>query len=283
MKFKRKKEFLVAVDSDGSVFPTMEIKQKECVHPAIMDRWNLWKIEKEVRLVAEWVNLYSVHRGGNRFFALKMVFDYLRDMPEIKEKGVPIRLTEDLDAFLKSGLPASNESLVKYAANHPELNDVLDWSRSVNKRIAERCRGIAPFPFARESLERMRAVSDLVVVSATPTKTLIVEWRESGLEQTVVSIAGQELGNKKKQLQDFCRGEYSAGRVLMIGDAPGDLKAAKEINGLFFPINPGREPFSWKRFLEESADRFLSGTYAGDYESLLIREFKTILTEKIRP
>lgn len=273
---------MVAVDSDGSVFPTMEIKQKECIHPAVMDQWGLWKIEKEVRLVAEWVNLYSVHRGTNRFFALKMVFDYLRKMPSVREKGVAIRLTEDLGDFLESGLPTSNEALVEYTAEHPELKDVLDWSRSVNKRIAERCRRIPPFPFVRESLEKMHEASDLVVVSATPTETLITEWRESGLEQTVVSIAGQEFGSKQEQLQVFCVAEYPADRVLMVGDAPGDLKAVKAFNGLFFPINPGRESLSWKRFFDESGNRFLSGAYAGAYESSLIREFETILTEKIK-
>src|SRR5450759_1407588 len=115
MNFKKKKKFLVAVDSDGSVFPTMEIKQKECIHPAVMDQWNLWKIEKEVRMVSEWINLYSVHRGTNRFLALKMVFDYLRDMPEVKAKGVAIRPTGDLGDFLGSGLPTSNEALSEYA------------------------------------------------------------------------------------------------------------------------------------------------------------------------
>ena len=281
MNFKKKKEFLVAVDSDGSVFPTMEIKQKECIHPAIMDQWDLWKIEKEVRMVAEWVNLYSVHRGTNRFLALKIVFDYLRDMPEVRAKNVAIRLTEDLGDFLGSGLPTSNEALTEYAAKHQELRDVLDWSRSVNKRIAERCRRIPPFPFVRESLERMHTTSDLVVVSATPTETLISEWRESGLDQLVVSIAGQEFGSKKEQLQTFCIDEYPSDQALMIGDAPGDLKAVKEVNGLFFPINPGRESLSWKRFFDESGRRFLSGAYAGVYESSLIREFETILTEKL--
>ena len=139
---------------------------------------------------------------------------------------------------------------------------------------------IPPFLFVRESLEKMHAVADLVVVSATPTETLISEWRESGLDQLVVSIAGQEFGSKKEQLQAFCIGEYSSDRALMIGDAPGDLKAVKEVNGLFFPINPGRESLSWKRFLDESGNRFLSGAYAGAYESFLIREFETILTEK---
>ena len=232
-------------------------------------------------MVAEWVNLYSVHRGTNRFFALKLVFDYLRNMPEVRAKNVAIRSTEDLDDFLGSGLPTSNEALAEYVLDHPELNDVLNWSRSANKRIAERCRKIPPFPFVRESLEKMYTASDLVVVSATPTETLISEWRESGLDQLVVSIAGQEFGSKKEQLQAFCIGEYPLDRALMIGDAPGDLKAVKEVNGLFFPINPGRESLSWKRFFDESGNCFLSGAYAGVYESSLIREFETILTGSV--
>jgi phosphoglycolate phosphatase-like HAD superfamily hydrolase len=280
IKFKRKKEFLVAVDSDGSVFPTMDIKQKECIHPAIMDQWNLWSIEKEVRMVAERVNLYSVHRGTNRFLALKMVFDCLRDMPEVREKNAAVRSTGDLDGFLKSGLPAGNEALAGYAVTHPELNDVLDWSRSVNERIVVRCKMIPPFPLVRESLEKLQAAADLVVVSATPTETLNAEWRESGLDRLVVSIVGQEFGSKKEQLQVFCRGGYRDDRVLMVGDALGDLEAIKAFNGLFFPINPGRESVSWKRFSDESGDRFLSGTYAGAYESSLIKEFETILTPK---
>lgn len=33
----------------------------------------------------------------------------------------------------------------------------------------------------------------------------------------------------------------------MIGDAPGDLKAARGNGALFFPVNPGDEEESWKR------------------------------------
>ncbi|OQA00834.1 MAG: hypothetical protein BWY71_00612 [Planctomycetes bacterium ADurb.Bin412] len=59
----------------------------------------------------------------------------------------------------------------------------------------------------------------------------------------------------------------------MIGDAPGDLKAARANQALFYPIVPGREEQSWQRFYEEAMDRFFAVRYAGSYEEELIAEF----------
>jgi hypothetical protein len=63
----------------------------------------------------------------------------------------------------------------------------------------------------------------------------------------------------------------------MIGDALGDLKAAKENGVLFFPINPGAEEESWKRFLNEVADLFQCGRYSADFEAARIAEFENFL------
>ncbi len=61
--------------------------------------------------------------------------------------------------------------------------------------------------------------------------------------------------------------KYPPGHTLMIGDAPGDYKAAKANHALFFPINPGAEEASWKRLYEEGIERFLAGTFAGEYQA----------------
>jgi hypothetical protein len=66
----------------------------------------------------------------------------------------------------------------------------------------------------------------------------------------------------------------------MIGDALGDLNAAKKNGVLFFPVNPGHEESSWELFYREGLDRFFTGTYAGDYEAALIREFEKYLPER---
>jgi len=69
----------------------------------------------------------------------------------------------------------------------------------------------------------------------------------------------------------------------MIGDAPGDMKAAKANDALFYPINPGNETESWKRFHDEAfdkfIDKFIDGQYAGEYEQKVIAEFDEYLPE----
>ena len=67
--------------------------------------------------------------------------------------------------------------------------------------------------------------------------------------------------------------------MLMIGDAPGDLKAARANGALFFPINPGDEERSWKLFHDEALDKFIQGAYAGEYEAALIKEFDNYLPD----
>ncbi|HIP87492.1 MAG TPA: HAD family hydrolase, partial [Anaerolineales bacterium] len=74
-------------------------------------------------------------------------------------------------------------------------------------------------------------------------------------------------------------GKYPPDHVLMIGDAPGDLRAARANGALFYPINPGHEEESWQRFYEEAMHRFLAGRYAGEYEATLIAEFERLLPE----
>ncbi len=63
----------------------------------------------------------------------------------------------------------------------------------------------------------------------------------------------------------------------MLGDALGDLKAAQDNAALFFPIVPGEDERSWKRFYEQGSDRFFQGTFAGDYQKELLEEFEAAL------
>ena len=74
-------------------------------------------------------------------------------------------------------------------------------------------------------------------------------------------------------------GKYDKDHVLMIGDAPGDLAAARAVGALFYPINPGDEAASWKRFNQQAFDKFIDGKYAGNYEAKLVAEFDKYLPE----
>ncbi len=109
----------------------------------------------------------------------------------------------------------------------------------------------------------------MIVVSTAPCQTLAREWSSQGLARYAAVIAGQEMGTKARCLESAAKGRYNQNHVLMIGDAPGDLRAAKANDALFYPIDPGDEEVSWKRFHDEAMDRFFDGTYAGRYESEL--------------
>jgi phosphoglycolate phosphatase-like HAD superfamily hydrolase len=92
-------------------------------------------------------------------------------------------------------------------------------------------------------------------------------------------IAGQELGKKALHLELAARGRYASDHILMIGDAPGDMRAARANDALFYAINPGHEEESWQRFYEEAMLKFLAGEYAGAYEAAVIAEFEKMLPE----
>ena len=65
----------------------------------------------------------------------------------------------------------------------------------------------------------------------------------------------------------------------MIGDAPGDYAAAKANQCLFFPIIPGNEEASWRQLHDKGMGRFLSGTFAGEYQRQLLDAFERSLPE----
>ncbi len=119
----------------------------------------------------------------------------------------------------------------------------------------------------------------MIVVSATPYEALKREWDEHSISEYVALIAGQEMGVKAEHLSIAAKGKYVADHIIMIGDSPGDLKAAESVDALFFPINPGYEEESWQKFLEQGIDKFLGSTYEGEYQDQLITEFDVLLPE----
>lgn len=272
-------DFFVGIDSDGCAFDSMEIKHKECFCPQIIKYWDLQPVSKYAREAVEFINLYSQWRGVNRWPALIYALDLLRERREVIARGSTIPQANKVRDFISSGNPLSNDGLKAYMADHPEpeLEHALRWSKAVNDAVANIVHNLPPFPYVRESLELVQKNADAVVVSATPTEALLTEWEENKINQYVRAIAGQELGTKKQHLKLAAGDKYAANRVLMIGDALGDLEAARASNALFFPINPGHEEESWERFFKEGFQRFLAGEFAGGYQAALTAEFDKLL------
>ncbi|MCC5928762.1 MAG: hypothetical protein JJU28_05910 [Cyclobacteriaceae bacterium] len=281
IQLKPEKEFFVGIDSDGCVFDTMEIKQKECFCPNFIKHFNLQVISKYARETWEFVNLYSQTRGINRFQAVITAIQLLADRPETLARGARLPDIQPLIDWVKKETKLGNPALERYAAEvkDPRIDMILSWSKAVNVTIEELVFGMPPFPFVVDSLKKVGERADLMVVSQTPLEALTREWEENNIDHMLRTIAGQEHGTKTEHLKFAAVGKYPLEKILMIGDAPGDLKAAKSNDVLFFPINPGHEEDSWERFYNEGIDRFLNGTYKGAYEDALIVEFKKYLPE----
>ena len=269
--------FLVGIDSDGCAFDTMELKHKECFIPNTINYFNLQAVSKYAREAAEFVNLYSKSRGINRFPALVETLQWLQRRPEVRARGVsidvPPALVQWIDEESKLGNPALEAKVSE--TQDAALQHALDWSQAVNRAVAGMVRGVPPFPLLRDSLEKLSGRADMLVCSATPNEALTAEWREHDIQQFVAAICGQESGSKRETLANAAK--YDEQHTLMIGDAPGDFKAARANDCLFFPINPGREEESWRRFHEEGIDRFLNGQFAGPYQQTLLDEFDQCL------
>ncbi|MBN1126349.1 MAG: HAD hydrolase-like protein [Sedimentisphaerales bacterium] len=284
---KPSKDFFIGIDSDGCVFDTMGIKQRECFCPMLIGYFGLQPVAQAARECKDFADLFSKTRGANRHkTAVRIIRDLLPTHPMVKERGFKVPVFEHYFNWVDNPQSLLSNEGLKQAIDEAtdnkektELQQVLKWSLRVNEMVTEIVKDIPPFPYVQECLEKITKQADVIVCSATPNEALIREWQEHNIAQFPKVIAGQEMGKKAQHLDYASTGKYTKNHVLMIGDAPGDLKAARSVGALFFPVNPGAEAASWKRFHDEAFDTFINGQYAGDYEAALISEFDDYLPE----
>jgi phosphoglycolate phosphatase-like HAD superfamily hydrolase len=284
---KPTKKYLVAIDSDGCAFDAMGIKQRECFCPWMIGCFGLQPVAEAARECKEFADLFSKTRGANRHKTIvRILTKLLPSHPKVKEIDFEVPKFEYYCKWVNDpGSVLSNDGLKQAIAKaadpkeKAELEIVLDWSKRVNQAVADIVKNIAPFKYVLESLEKVAARADIIICSATPTEVLEREWAEHGIAKYAKVMAGQEMGSKAEHLEIFSNGKYDKDKVIMVGDAIGDMEAAKKNNVLFYPINPGNEVASWKRFHDEAFDKFISGQYAGSYEKKLIEEFDKCLPE----
>jgi phosphoglycolate phosphatase-like HAD superfamily hydrolase len=279
---KPSREFLIGIDSDGCVFDSMEVKQKEFFIPNALKYFDLFEISKILQETWEFVNLYSIYRGGNRFTSIIKVFELLNERKEIRDKGFKLADLSSLKEWGRTETKLSNANLRKYFESNydSDLERVVSWTEAVNKDISEKLRNIPPFPHAIQAIKKISVFADLIIVSQTPLEALEREWEEHDMKKYVKVIAGQEHGTKTEHLALAGKGKYPDNKIIMIGDAKGDLDAARKNGILFYPIIQGKEDESWERFINEGLGKFSRGEYEGNYENKLLMEFQKFLPEK---
>ncbi len=273
--FVKEKEYLICIDSDGSAMDTMTTKHEKCFGPAAVEVWNLDNIEDIFLKRWNEINLYSKTRGINRFEGVVETFN------DLKAEGLEMPEIENLKEWVRTTSELSNDSLkreIEKKKENEDLKSALKWSQLVNRKIAEEKESISGiFNGVESALAKIYDSADLAVVSSANYDALVEEWNNYNLSNYIEIILAQESGSKAANIAGLKSKGYSSDKVLMIGDALGDLKSAKENNVLFYPILPGQEDKAWQRFVEESSDLFLAGSYQGEYEEKLISEFENIL------
>lgn len=265
----------VGLDSDGCVVDTMASKQHGFLQPLLIEALGLQPVAETYHACADFVNLYSETRGITRFRAIYMNLELLNRHPDYVATGRPPLPLDDFKAFVDSGLPLSSDALEGWLKDHPSefLEKILKWSLDVNAAIIKSGVIFPAYNGACAALKRMQGRSETGIVSQSPERVLRQDWGAHGLLEYVTHVAGQEVGDKVAQLSTLTGGRFAKNRILMVGDAPGDLKASRAFGCRFFPILPGKEEESWELFNSEVYDAFTAGTYTEAREAELIDAF----------
>lgn len=268
--FKKKNDFLICIDSDGTVIDAMNAKHLKCHGPAFIENWQLALHKEEVQSLWNDINLFQETRGINRFIALVQILDLLQgkyvDEPQIDSLRTWVETTDDL----------SNKGLEAYVVNHPTplLKKALVWSYDINKRIKKLSTADKlPFEGVKEFLTYAKGKVDIAVVSSSNMDAIYHEWDDHQLLEFLDVMTSQEVGTKGECLAAMIKKGYAHDHVLMIGDAYPDLDAANENNTYFYPILTRKEKLSWNQLQQHYFNPFIEGKFK-DYQAEVIQAFK---------
>ena len=269
-EFKKKKDFLVCVDSDGCAMDTMDIKHIRCFGPCMVAEWGLdeWKDE----ILCRWndINLYTMTRGINRYKGLSIA------LTEINEKYTAIEALDTLTHWVEESPELSNGALEKaIAANDSiSLKKALSWSKAVNASINQLPdEEKLPFEGVKEALAFAHEKVDVAIVSSANLDAVLEEWERYGLLDHTDIVLAQDSGSKTFCIGELLKAGYARDHVLMCGDAPGDLDAAKKNEVFYYPILVRHEAESWQEFMDKAVSKLLDGSYGGAYQQEKIDAF----------
>ena len=262
-EYKKKKEFLVCVDSDGCAMDTMDIKHIRCFGPCMVEEWGLGQWKEEILKRWNEMNLYTMTRGINRYKGLSMA------LQEINEKYTPIEDLDTLVQWAKDSPELSNAALQRAIDSRDSisLKKALSWSKAVNESInslpeEEK----VPFKGVREALAFAHDKVDVAIVSSANPDAVLEEWKRFGLLEHTDIVLAQDAGSKAFCIGELLKAGYDKEHVLMCGDAPGGMDAAEQNGVFFYPILVRHEKESWKEFREAAMEKLLDGTYGEDYQ-----------------
>lgn len=273
--FRKRKEYLVCVDSDGCAIDSMDCKHILCFGPCLVAEWGLEAYQERIQQRWNDINLYTMTRGINRFQGLAVM------LREIHEQMTQIEGLEMLLSWVEQTDELSNSALEREIRAHEEkgrdfcicLEKALSWSNAVNRAIRSLPREtIRPFSGVGEALAHIHKTCDVAIVSSANYEAVMEEWSRFGLLEHVDVVMAQNAGTKKSCIGKLLSYGYDRAHVMMAGDAPGDREAARSNGVFYYPILVRREQQSWED-IRDALERLQSGRYGGEFEDMLNRTF----------
>ena len=261
--FEKTKDHVICIDSDGCAMDTMDIKHFRCFGPCMVEEWGLEQWSEPILKRWNEINLYTMTRGINRYKGL------IKALREIDGQYTPIDGLDELEQWVETSPALSNDALQKAidAGGGEVLKKALSWSKKVNASINELPFEVKkPFDGVKEGLEYAHSLADIAIVSSANLQAVEEEWALYGLLDHVDILLAQNVGSKAFCIAELLKKGYDKDKVLMTGDAPGDLDAAKSNGVFYYPILVRHEGESWKEFKDTAVDRLVSGGYGGAYQ-----------------
>lgn len=274
--FTKNKDYLICIDSDGCAIDSMDIKHFRCFGPCMITEWNLEANQEAILKRWNQVNLYSMTRGINRFKGLAAALE------EVDQKYRPIEDVETLVKWAEESDELSNAALERAIEETDSicLKKALNWSKAVNESITKLPKeDVRPFEHVREVIEKLHAACDIAIVSSANYEAVKEEWTRFCLLEHVDVLLAQNAGSKKSCIERLLTYGYDQSHVMMAGDAPGDMEAAEANKVFYYPILVSREGESWEN-MEHAVEKMKNGTFAGEYQDRLKKEFVDNLSEE---
>lgn len=271
VNFEKTSEYMVCIDSDGCAMDTMEVKHRECFGPQWISTYGLTEYFDACMEIWLRINLYSKTRGINRFKGLALALFEAGQKGYCHTEGL-----EEFSAWTREAEELSNPALLalKQKSGNPCIEKALLWSIRTNRAIHGLPANDMPFPNVKWAMDEMCKQADLAAVSSANQEAVEAEWRKHSLEDDCRVLLTQEAGSKAFCIGELLKKGYDPNNMLMVGDAPGDLDAAKKNGVWFYPILVGKEGESWAKLLDEAFPKLLEGAFDADYQNSLIGMFE---------
>lgn len=272
--YAKEKDFLICIDSDGCAMDTMNSKHFNSFGPEYVKTYGLEEYREEALQHWNEVNLFSGTRGINRFKGLAMA---LREMSN--RKGIKFDGLEGFEDWCENAPQLSNPALLEECqkTRNECMEKALLWSIHVNLSIVEAQDEDMPFENVKDAMDEMSKHADLTAVSSANGQAVDSEWTKHKIKENCRVLLCQEAGSKAYCIERLLEKGYDKSKVLMVGDAPGDKKAALDNGVRFYPIIVEKEGFSWKRLKEEASQKLFAGEFDDAYQAQLINEFEEAL------